>query len=83
MIAADHPDRAVIFQDTSGRGEPFARESVIGREAVQRIAAFAGELVPGIVDAVDLRVVRSVKITCELQVIGRIGKNDVDRTGRQ
>ena len=45
MVGADHPDGAVGLQDAPALGEPGAREAVVVGEA--------GELVPGVVDAVD------------------------------
>ena len=45
VIAADHPDRAVVLQDAARLGQPFAGEIVVDREAV--------ELVPIVVDSID------------------------------
>ena len=45
LIAADHPDRAVVLEDAARLGEPFAGEIVIGGEAV--------ELVPVVIDGID------------------------------
>ena len=46
VVAADHPDGAVVLQDAARLGQPFAGEIVIGREAV--------ELVPIVVAGIDL-----------------------------
>ncbi len=47
------------------------REGVIGGEAV--------ELVPVVVDGVDLRLVGTVQVAVELQIVGRVGEDHVDR----
>jgi len=70
VIAADHPDRALGLQDAAAFRHPFAGEGVIGGEAV--------ELVPVVVDRVDLRIVRPQQIAAQLQIIGRIGEDHVD-----
>ena len=54
-----------------GGGEPGARERVIFREI--------GELVPGVVDRVDQALVGAGERAFELQVIGRIGEDEIDR----
>ncbi len=51
VVAADHPERAVILQHPAGGGQPFASETVVGRER--------GELVPVVIDRVDLGIVRA------------------------
>ena len=55
--------------------QPGAGEGVIGREAV--------ELVPVVVDRIDLRLVGTVQVAVELQIVGRVGKDHVDRFFRQ
>jgi len=45
VIAADHPDRAVILQDSPCLAQPRAAELVVGGKAL--------ELVPVVVDRVD------------------------------
>ena len=70
VIRADHPDRAVRFQDTAAFGEPGAGERIVGSETV--------EAVPGVIDAIDPGVVRPQKIAAELQIVRRIGENHID-----
>src|SRR5690606_37138942 len=70
VIGADDPDGTVRFQHATAFGEPGAAESIVFCEVV--------ELVPGVVDAVHLRVVRAEKIARELQIIRRIGENEID-----
>jgi hypothetical protein len=40
-------------------------------------------LVPCIIDGIDLRIVGAVQITLQLQVVGRVCKDQIDRAGRQ
>ncbi len=70
MIAADHPDGAVVLQNAACFGEPFPGEIVVGRKAV--------ELVPIIVAGIDLAALGPKQIPTELEVVGRIGENHVD-----
>ena len=51
--------------------EPGAGEAVVGGEI--------GELVPLILDAVDPAVVGPQQIARELEIIGRIGEDEIDR----
>src|SRR5215469_14755488 len=69
MIGADNPDRAVGLEDAAAFPQPFAREAVIGREIL--------ETVPGVIDAVHPRIVGAEQIAAKLQVIGRIGENEI------
>ena len=71
MIAADDPKRAVILQDPAALGQPFASELVVGRKAL--------ELVPVIIDRIDLGIVRAQQVAAKLEVVGGIGENEVDR----
>jgi hypothetical protein len=70
VIAADHPDRAVGFQQAARGGQPVAGEAVIGGKA--------GELVPVVVDRIDKAVVGAVQVALQLQVVGRVGEDQVD-----
>ncbi len=70
VIAADHPDRAVVLQDAARLGEPFAGEIVIGGEAV--------ELVPLVVDGIDAAAFGPEQVAAKLQIVGRIGEDHVD-----
>ncbi len=51
--------------------EPGAGEFVIGGEA--------RELVPIVVDRVDLGIVGPLQVALELQVVGRVGEDEIDR----
>ena len=70
VIAANHPDRTIRFQKaTRGRQPRFG-------EIVVNLKAF--ELVPIIVDGIDLGIVRAVKITTQLKIIRRVSKDQVN-----
>ena len=56
-------------------GEPGAGEFVIGGEA--------RELVPVVVDGVDARIVRALEIACELEIVRRVGEDEIDGGRRQ
>jgi hypothetical protein len=75
VIGADDPDGAVRLEHAARSQQPGAGEGVIGLETV--------ELVPRIVDGVDLGLVGPVQIAAELQIVGRIGEDRVDRVLRQ
>jgi hypothetical protein len=75
VVGADHPDRAVRLQHAAHGQQPGTGEGVIGVEAF--------ELVPVVVARVDLRLVRPVQVAAELQIVGRIGEDQVDGPGRQ
>ena len=70
VIAADHPDRAIVLQDTPRLGEPFAGEIVVGGETV--------ELVPIVVAGIDLAALGPQQVAAELEVVGRVGEDHVD-----
>ena len=71
VIRANHPDRAVWFEHTLRLGQPSAGETVIGGETVK--------LIPIIVHGIDPCVVGAVKFVFQLQVIGRVRKDQVHR----
>ena len=62
--------RAVGLQDAAALGEPGAREAVV--------VGKAGELVPVVVDAVDDRVVGPQQVALELEIVGRVGEDEID-----
>ena len=70
VVGADHPQRAIGLQDTAAFGEPGAAELIVGLKA--------RELVPVLVHAIDNGVVRPQQIAIELQVVGRIGEDEID-----
>ena len=71
VIGADHPDRAGILQRAPRRVHPVAGERIIGLEA--------REFVPVVVDRVHLRLVGPGQPAAKLQIIGRIGEDEIDR----
>ena len=75
VIGADHPDRAGVLQHPPRRRQPFAGEAVIIGEAV--------ELVPMIVDRIHLGLVGTVQVAAQLQIVGRIGENQIGAAFRQ
>jgi hypothetical protein len=72
VVRADHPERGVGLHRAAGSFQPFAREFVIGLEA--------RELVPGVIDRIDLGLVGPCEIAAKLQVIGRVCENEIDRS---
>ena len=75
VIGADHPDGAVGLQHAPALAKPGTREAVVVSEG--------GELVPGVVDAVDHRVVGAQQLPLELEVVGRIGEHEIDARVRE
>ena len=75
VVGADHPDRAVRLQHAARGEQPGAGEGVVGGEA--------RELVPVVVDRIDLRLVGTVQVAVELQIVGRVGEDQVDGFFRQ
>ena len=73
VIGADHPDRAVRLQHALAFGEPRAGELIVGGESV--------EAVPGVVHAIDARVVGPEKIAAKLEIIRRIGEDQLHGAG--
>ena len=75
VVGADHPQRAAVFEHAPAACQPFAAEGIVLGEA--------GELVPVVVDRVDAGVVGPEELLLELQVVGRVGEDQVDRFFRQ
>ncbi len=75
VIGADDPDGAIVLQHAPAFLHPGAGELVVGFET--------GELVPLVIDRVDLGIVRAQQVAAQLQVVGRIGENQVDGSVRQ
>ena len=75
VIRADHPQRAGRRQQPAAGGEPGAGEMVVFGEAA--------ELVPVFFDAVDPAVVGPVQVAAQLQVVGRVGEDEIDAPGGQ
>ena len=70
MVGADHPDGAIGLQGAPALAEPGAREGVIVGEA--------SEPVPFVVDAIDARVVGTEQVGGKLEIVGRVGENEID-----
>ena len=75
VIGADHPQRAGVLQHAARLAQPFAGEAVVFGEA--------GELVPVIVDGVDLGIVGTAQLVLELKIVGRIGEDQIGAAFRQ
>ena len=69
VVAADDPDGARVFEHAAAGGQPVLGEAVIGGEVFK--------VVPVGVYAVDARHVGPPEVLLQLQVIGRIGENQV------
>ena len=72
VVGADHPQRRRRFHDAAAGQEPGAGEIVIGGEG--------RELVPVVVDGVDMGFVGALEVALELQIVGRICEHQIDRT---
>ena len=75
VIAADHPDRPIGLEQAARGGQPVPGELVIGGKA--------RELIPMIIDRIDLAVVRPMQFALQLKVVGRIRENQIHRVGRK
>src|SRR5260221_8436173 len=75
MVAADHPQSAIILQDPAALGQPRLGEGVVGLEAV--------EVIPLVVHSVDDGVVWTGKLAAELEIVGWISEHQVHRLVRQ
>ena len=75
VIGADDDDRRVALHHPAHGGEPAAGERVVIGEI--------GEFVPIVVDRVDDALVRARQRALELQVVRRVGENEVDAAGGQ
>ena len=75
VIGADHPERCRGLHQPPAGEQPGAGEVVIGGKA--------RKLVPVIIDGIDARVVGPLEIALELEIVGRVGEDEIDRLGRQ
>ncbi len=75
VIGADDPQAAGVFQHVAGGREPVAGEAVV--------VGKARELVPFVIAGIDFGIVGTAQFAFELEVIGRVGKDEVDRPLRQ
>ena len=71
VIGADDPDRTLGLQHAAAFGQPGAGEGVVFGETV--------ELVPVVIDGVDLGIVGTQQVAAQLEIIGRVGEDHVDR----
>src|SRR3954454_2606518 len=74
MIGTDHPQASLGLEHAAALLEPRPREGVVVPKA--------SELVPGLVNAIDPALVRSMQLLHELEIIRRVGENDIDRCRR-
>ncbi len=75
VIGADHPQRGGRLHHAPAGDEPGAGEVVIGRKA--------GEFVPVVIDRIDAGIVGTLEIAAQLQIIGRVGEDQIDALRRQ
>ena len=72
VVRTDDPDGAVVFQNTACSRHPLAGIAVIGGQAFKTVPFF--------INAADIAVVRTGQSIAELEIIRRIGKNQINRT---
>jgi len=75
VITADHPQRTARFQHAAAGTQPVDRKGVVGLKVLK--------LIPVILDCLHPAVIRPPQFITQLQVVGRVGKNQVNRVGRQ
>ena len=75
VIGADDENGCILFHHAPRRAQPVPAEGIIGGKIL--------EFVPVIIHGIDKTVVGAVKLALKLQIIGRIGKNQIDRAGWQ
>ena len=75
VIGADHPQRGGGLHHAAAGGDPGAGEIVVSGET--------GELVPIVIDGVDAGIVGALEIALQLQIIGRVGEDEIDASRRQ
>ena len=75
VVGADHPQRGGRLHHAAAGHEPGAGEIVIGGEA--------RELVPIVVDGIDAGIVGPLEVALELEIVRRIGENEIDGLRRQ
>ena len=75
VVRADDENRRRRLHHPARLREPVAREGVIGGEI--------REFVPVIIDRIDQTLIRAMQTIGELQIIGRIGEDEIDALLRQ
>ena len=72
MIRTDHPQSTIRFKCATAFAEPGFGENIIFSKA--------GELVPIIIHRINLAFIRAVQIATQLQIIGWVSKDEINRT---
>lgn len=75
VVAADDPQRAVLFEHAAAGAQPFARKLVVGGKI--------GELVPRIMPPIHPCHIGPPQLLLQLQIVGRVGKYQIDAAGRE
>ena len=75
VIGADHPQRGGGLHQAAAGGDPGAGEIVVSGET--------GELVPIVIDGIDARIVGTLEVALQLQIIRRVGEDEIDGSCRQ
>src|SRR5690606_35697023 len=71
VVSPYDPDRPAGFQHSPRSQQPGACQGIISLEAL--------ELVPMVIDSIDLGLVRPVQLAFKLKIVWRIGEDHVDR----
>jgi len=69
VVAPDDPERAIVLEHAPASGEPGGGEPIVGLEAA--------ELVPLVIHGVHPRHVRAPEVLRQLEIVGRVGENEV------
>ena len=75
VVGTDHPERGRGLHHPPAGEEPGAGEIIVGGKA--------REFVPVVVDRIDARIVGALEVALELQIVGRVGEDEIDRLGRE
>src|SRR5262249_34534318 len=75
VIGADNPDGGSRLHHAAAGSEPRPGEIVI--------AGKAAELVPGVADGVDARVIRSLQGVRQLEIVRWVSEDEIDGSRRQ
>ena len=75
VIAANDPQRTIGLQDPPRLGKPRRRKLIIGGKGIK--------LVPGIINTINRRMIRTGQIAAKLQIIGGVGENKIDAGRRK
>src|SRR5207237_10875033 len=74
MIGSEHPQCLIRLEDSPSLPQPGAREGFIISERLK--------FVPVVIDRSDLALIGPVQVAIELEIIGWIGEDEIDRCGR-